>query len=449
MSYLHSSPNTIRGKLTLKAKITRYATSLVLGSALAIHSAYPDTPITNTPSIQEETLEAEIKNLSERLDRLKQEINNLQNSDKSPKKNNKKVNNELGGFVKVNGVYSSQGYGENSIADEVFIGNKIPKENAKGNNDKLKLSARESRIWYKSSSDNSRVHLEADFTGNKPSNSESRNNNSDLRLRHAYGEIDTLYGRFLFGQTWTVLQNRQAAPNKTTYGELPGEILKRNIQFRWTTTHTWDKVKWVNRLSLENPDSLLMDKTGKIVRPDDDRIPDIMLRTQAVSRYGNLSLAAYIRELRCNIEDTCQDSKTVSGVSLSGAYIFNPEDQLRIQINHGRGIGRYAAGSAFPDASIKDDGTLKPIRVQQLMLSYSHKWSNSVYSALIYNNGQTNNFEEVDSATDSIESHSLNTVWYYTKKIRFGLEFIHANTTWTDGSKGKLNRGILSSRYSF
>ena len=109
---------------------------------------------------------------------------------------------EVGGYAKLDVVYSSISAGENSLADEFIINGLIPTKNTIGEDDQLKFTARESRLWFKSSLPTAKgqmkTYIEGDFFGAKPVSSETLNNNADFRLRQAFGEFETLmHGNFL------------------------------------------------------------------------------------------------------------------------------------------------------------------------------------------------------------------------------------------------------------
>ncbi|MBL4868439.1 MAG: porin [Pseudomonadales bacterium] len=380
--------------------------------------------------------QSEILVLKERLSQLEQNQGKLNTGSRD------KPSVQVGGYAKLDVVYSSASAGASSIADEFIVNALIPSDND-GESDQLKMTARESRLWVKgATADNtSKFYIEGDFFGDKPSSSETLNNNADFRLRQAYGEIETNeYGRFLLGQAWSTFQNLSAFPHATTLGTLPGQVFTRVSMIRWTSPANHSL-----QIALENPESNLKDLNNASVRPDDDRIPDIVIRYNLQS----VSVASLIRQLRCDMPGTCEDSQSAWAVSVTGRLNPTTRDQLRFQIHLGDGIGRYVSGAVFPGGTINANGDIETVEVQALMLSYQHQWNRRWASAVIFNTASADNLNAIGGASEEVTTFHVNSTWRPTKPLRLGFEFIRAERETVAGTDGDLNRLIFSSKYHF
>ncbi|MCG7533907.1 DcaP family trimeric outer membrane transporter [Pseudoalteromonas sp. OOF1S-7] len=361
----------------------------------------------------------------------------------------------VGGYIQLDAVYSSVSAGANQSADHFFIGSSVPLDSTHGESDQLKISARESRIWLKSGGQYEHwqltAKLEGDFYGAKPTFSETYNNNSDFRIRHAYLQADYDDNHsFLIGQYWSAFQNTRAFPHTTTIGTLPGQAFSRTPQIRYQ----YNLAYWQLYASLENPESNLLTEQGESVRPDDDKYPDLVLGVKQKHQAGQISLSVLYRSLSCEQYQLCHDSEDAWGISVAGEYNFDARNQLRYQLNRGNGIGRYVSGVIYPDAVLGAQGNLFNTRVTAGMLSFQHTWRDDLTSAVIFNYADSETqYDTSGSAvvmTDKITTLNVNLQWWpVPEKWRLSMEVLRANTRLSSDAKGDLSRVMLSSRYYF
>src|SRR5437588_7826031 len=131
----------------------------------------------------------------------------------------------LGGYVKLDAVYSNPSAGVGSTADLFLQPNAIAVGPGAGDNEhkQVKLGARESRMFVKTSTPTAWgdlvTHVEGDLYG--ADGNESVSNSHGARLRHAYGVL----GHFLGGQTWTNFMYVPALPETLDFGGPVGQIL--------------------------------------------------------------------------------------------------------------------------------------------------------------------------------------------------------------------------------
>ena len=137
------------------------------------------------------------------------------------------------------------------------------------------------------------VRLETDFVGI-----------NGFRIRHAYGQ----YGRFLFGQTWSLFSNITSLPATVGFGGPTGSISVRTPQIRFTTRNILFHASIVT-LGLEyfKPDIFVPDTiTGKSFQA----FPDISARIEKRVKWGSFQLSVILPIL--------------SGRSAECTYVFRP-----------------------------------------------------------------------------------------------------------------------------
>lgn len=201
----------------------------------------------------------------------------------------------IGGFLKLDAVFSSRSAGVNNQGDQLLTPQTIPVGPGAGDNERkqLTLHARESRLNVGTSTPTKHgalvTFVEGDFFGS-PGN-ESVSNSNDFRLRHAYGSL----GGLLAGQTWTTFMHVPGLPETVNFGGTVGEIFVRQAMVRWTQkvgTGDW-------AVALENPEAVVaLPGTATTFRADDDRFPDIAGRVTFDVGAAKLWAGALVRNIR-------------------------------------------------------------------------------------------------------------------------------------------------------
>jgi DcaP outer membrane protein len=136
----------------------------------------------------------------------------------------------LGGYVKLDAVFSNPSAGVGTKGDLFLDPTAIPVGPTAGSNERnqVKFGARESRLFVKTNTPTSmgdlKTHVEFDFYG--ADGNESVSNSHGFRLRHAYGTL----GNFLAGQTWTNFMNPASLPDTLDFGGPVGQIFDRQAQ---------------------------------------------------------------------------------------------------------------------------------------------------------------------------------------------------------------------------
>jgi len=358
----------------------------------------------------------------------------------------------LGGYVKLDAVYSNPSAGVGSTADLFLQPNAIAVGPGAGDNERnqIKFGARESRMFAKTSTPTSLgelvTYIEGDFYG--ADGNESVSNSNGLRLRHAYGSL----GPLLAGQTWTNFMYVPALPETLDFGGPVGQIFDRQAQVRWT--HPFDANgafaggRW--SVALENPESVVTLPGGATFRADDDRFPDITAQVQFETAKGRIAVSALLRQIRADSAAPAVVDQTWGGaVSVAGVIPTIGKDDTRFTLSAGNGIGRYSNGF-FPDAVVGTDGQVRLPRQWGWYAAYRHFWTDTLRSNLVLSSAsESNPAGTAGSANQATRSAHVNLVWSPVPNTDVGIEYIAASRRTEDGASGRLNRIQASAKYTF
>jgi len=354
---------------------------------------------------------------------------------------------KLGGYVKLDAVFSDHSAGVASTADLEYEAGAVPVGPSAGANEKnqIKLHARQSRLFLQTSTPSSwgdaTTYLEFDLFG--ASGNESVSNSHGLRVRHAYGTL----GRLLAGQTWTTASDPATYPETVDFGGPAGVLFARQAQVRWTQPFsggTWS-------VALENPESVVSLPGGESFRADDDRYPDLAGNVKFGVGRAKYSIAGLVRQLRVDSANApaSQDQKWGGAIGVNGLIPFGKTDDVRLSAYYGNAIGRYSTGF-FSDAVLDANSHLVLPTQWMAMAAVRHFWTTSLRSNLALSALQSNNPQGTAGGVNrSAASAHLNLIWSPTPRTNLGLEVIHASREVQSGDSGRLNRIQAAAQYLF
>src|SRR5262245_11206202 len=285
----------------------------------------------------------------------------------------------LGGYVKLDAIYSDKSAGVNSTADQEYEAGSVPVGPNAGANERnqIKLHARQSRLFFKTDTPTAYgglgTYLEFDLFGT--SGNESVSNSHGLRVRHAYGT----FGNLLAGQTWTTFSDPSAYAETIDFGGPAGQIFARQAQVRWT--QPFDGGQWA--LALENPETVVALPDGTLFRADDDQVPDIAANLQWPTPFGKFTLAGLLRQVRVD-SASAPVSRTEQwgyGIGVNGVVPFGNRDDAKFSLYQGNALGRYTAGF-FSDGILDTEGRVSLPDQWVAAVAYRHHWSATVRSTL-------------------------------------------------------------------
>jgi hypothetical protein len=358
----------------------------------------------------------------------------------------------LGGYAKMDVLYSSVSAGRDKLGDQLLLVSQIPVAGqTSGQHSRINLHAKETRFWLKSHAPTAwgdlNTFIEFDLFNAADAYS--------LRLRHAYGS----FGRLLAGQTWTTLLNVGALPDVLDTSGPVGAFLTRQPMLRWTQPLPLAGAPVEAQFALESPRTRLaadspLEKADAFgfVHPNAERYPDIIARLNYDPAWGNVSLAAMGRQIRHTASKPATQREAWGGaVSLAGKIKTTGLDNARFILSYGNAFGRYASANTFEDAVLDaSSGRLRLVNVYSGMLAYQHWWNNAWRSTLAYG------FEQADqpsSASPALtrwaQSVHANLLWSPLLSVTLGLEYIYAERQTVDGRRGDLSRWQFSTRVNF
>lgn len=352
----------------------------------------------------------------------------------------------IGGYVKLDAVFSDKSAGAASQADQQLQPGSIPVGPSAGANERnqLKLHARQSRLSLKTSTPTPRgdldTYFEFDLFG--AAGTETVTNGNGLRVRHAYGRV----GGLLAGQTWTTLSEPSAYPETLDFGGAVGVIFARQAQVRWT--QPFSRGEW--SIALENPETVAALPSGGLFSPDDDRLPDLAGNVKFQTGLGKYAFGAGIRQLRIDSASApaAVDRKWVGTLGVNGVVPIGKDD-LRFSAYVGNGIGRYSSGF-FHDAVLRADGRLSAPRQWIAFAAYRHSWAPGLRSTLALSGLRSSNPEGTAAGVNrSAQSAHLNLIWSPVPQANLGIEFIAARREVEGGQSGTLHRLQASAQYLF
>ena len=358
----------------------------------------------------------------------------------------------LGGYVKLDAVFSNPSAGVDLKGDLFLDPTAIPVGPTAGNNERnqVKFGARESRLFVKTNTPTSvgdlNTHVEFDFYG--ADGNESVSNSHGFRLRHAYGTL----GNFLAGQTWTNFMNAASLPDTLDFGGPVGQIFDRQAQVRWTQPFggPGSAASGLWSVGLENPEAVVQIPGGASFRADSDRWPDLTGQVLFNTSIGKISVHGLVRQVRVDAKTPAVvDQKLGGAVSVAGVIPTVGKDDFRFTASAGNAIGRYSDGF-FPDGVVGSDGQIRLPKQWGWFASYRHYWFDQLRSNLVLSTAGENNPAGAPAPTNkSTRSAHINLIWSPVANSDLGLEYIYADRETEDGLKGHLNRLQASAKYAF
>jgi hypothetical protein len=353
----------------------------------------------------------------------------------------------FGGFAKTNVMssdYSGGSVASGSAGRDFYIPATIPVGGA--GERYLDYQAKESRINFRSDHllDNGRqltTFVEVDFLWSGAGD-ERVSNSYNPRLRHAFFS----YGNWLFGQSWTTLQNVSALPETLDFiGPSESTVFGRQAQIRYT------RGPW--QFALENPGTTITPHGGgdRIVA-DDSAVPDAVLRYNLSDNGMSFTAAAILRQLAWEERELGIDDSTIAyGISLSGHVEFGASDDFRWMASTGKGLGRYLGLNTANGAVLDAAGRLAAIRSTALYGAFHHHWSEAWRSNLTLGYLQVDNDTALTGLeeTKNASSLHLNLIYSPLPKLDFGVEYLYAQRELEDDRDADLKRWQFTAKYAY
>ena len=317
---------------------------------------------------------------------------------------------KIGGYVKMNLVKNFDPLG----SKDRFITALIPVPSTSSDAE-ASLSSDPTRInlELRDSGDygNLRAFVEGDFAGTGDS----------FRLRHAFGQFNSM----LVGKTWSTFMDPSTKPESLDFEGTNGRILLRQPQIRF-----FPKIakNWNLLLALEDTDPDISGGRGR------SNMPDVVVSIEHKLKRWNFKTALLFRKIEgdCDCLDEVDDSTDGWAVTISGMTNVNwwdERDNIKVQLNHGTGYGRYVndlANLGDSDAVFDPStGKLKALKVSSFFVAMQKWWTKSIRSTFNASMVDVDNLDfQAETAYQKTYRMSANIIWSPMPRIDLGAEYM-------------------------
>ena len=346
---------------------------------------------------------------------------------------------KIGGYAKADFFYDV-----NSDTGDSFAASAIPADGTDEKEGNFRAHSRQTRVNLETWTPIEplgvvNTFIEGDFFG--AGGNEVFSNSTSFRIRHAYGEFTRDNFGVLFGQTWTNFMPLASYPETVDFFGPAGIPFVRQGQARFTYT-ALDNLSI--SFSAENSELTARDgsvDSGNIIGSDSpqdlqfgiDRIPDFTAAIEYLDeeRGWDFKVSGVARLLGTESGGGApQDDEEFGwGVFAGGVVpigelvpIFG-EDALAVNFTYGDGVGRYILNGFAQDAFIDDDGEIDPIEAWSLAAGYTHFWTDTFRSNLVYGHYEVGDTFG-DDDTERLQTIHANLIWSPTERVNLGLEWI-------------------------
>jgi hypothetical protein len=356
---------------------------------------------------------------------------------------------KIGGYTKADFFYDV-----NADTGDSFAASAIPPDDVDAKEGQFRAHARQTRVnlttWTPIEPlGEVRTFIEGDFFG--AGGNEVFSNSTSFRIRHAYAEFtrDSFSG--LFGQTWTNFMPLASYPETVDFFGPAGIPFARQGQARFTYTPLENLAV---SFSAENSELSAREGTitsGTIIDSSGasglqfgiDKIPDFTAAVEYLDeeRGWDFKVSGVARLLGTETGGGApqDEEKFAWGVLVGGVVplgelvpIFG-EDAIAANFAYGNGIGRYILNGFGEDAVVDDDGDLNVIETWGVAAGYTHFWTDTFRSNLVYGHYEVGDTVG-DDDTERLQTLHANLIWSPSDRVNIGLEWIGGLRTFQDSS---------------
>lgn len=276
-----------------------------------------------------------------------------------------------------------------------------------------------------------------------------------IRIRHAYGQ----YKSILAGQTNSLFMDASIFPNTIDYWGPCGMVFLRNPQIRWTPVSGETSFA----IAIENPSTDV--DTGRLSELDptlgttitgDSKYPDLSAQYRQEGGWGHIQAAGILRRLGYNTpggpEGSPKDHNLGWGVDLTSNIKVKDNNKLHLGVVYGEGIANYMNDGGMDLAPKMSGATVESEAVPLLGVSayYDHSWNEKFSSSIGYSRTQVDNTNFQDPTAFRYGQYASGNLLYYpTKNVFYGAEYLWGTRKDKDGASGSDQRIQLSANFKF
>ncbi|SIO14380.1 DcaP family trimeric outer membrane transporter [Algoriphagus halophilus] len=311
----------------------------------------------------------------------------------------------------------------------------------------MNLHARESRINFDIRSINEvgrpfQIFIELDFY-----NLDRGPFNQTPRLRHAYGVM----GRLLIGRTWGTQSDLFAVPSTIDFAAGDALTGTRRAQVRWE-----DKLgsRFMYALALEMLEFPGIDGRDTVGQAS-QQLPLLTGRiTKKTASGGRLFLGASVFQLRWDGLGIMPNATAMGwGFSFSGReYFGSKKHYFRWMASYGQGWGSQIVATLGTESSaiVTPEGNLEQMPALNIGGGFGLRISNTLIANLNSNfySIDPSEYKEGYDMKAGVSGHA-NLIWSPIKSLNTGIEYMLAQRTNVNNSKGKGRRALLMIKYLF
>lgn len=326
---------------------------------------------------------------------------------------------KIGGYVKADFIYDFDPIDstDSFVTTDIPVG-APPRTNSRFHSRETRLSF-DTRLLFEERP--IRFFVEGDFFGEGDS----------LRLRHAYGEFDSL----LVGQSWTTFTYISAAPATLDFEGSVSSVNRRQAQARWTQPLLGDDLTLAlaiedTQFNIETPVGV----TGDPRSPSPDFVGHVRLDRESVK----FQAAGLYRVVGFQPTGAEVVTRNAWGFNFAGSILLTNRTKLYSQVLFGEGIGSYRS---LPDAAptFGDRGALLPLF--GWMIGGTIDWTDKLSSNFTYAENSLDNtpLQQPDDVKGT-SYLSANLIWSPRQHVKVGIEYLYGTRENVDGQSGHANR---------
>jgi hypothetical protein len=269
-----------------------------------------------------------------------------------------------------------------------------------------------------------------------------------LVVRQAFGRV----GNLLAGSNWTSFEDPDMLPRTiaNTVNKAPAGAAFRpsvaQFQYMLASDRGWALGTAIEQ-SVNDDFELNPPNTPTANNVRLHRYPDLVSRLRYLHSdgWGKSQVAVLVRAQ--GYEDTAFEEHFVTGWGVSGSTRFKTwgDDNIRMGVTGGQGIGSYLFGLETAPSSVFDNGDLRPLPCIGTYAGYQHLWTPHVWSTLACGYGQTDTvLDRFADAPQRVKNGWANLVWSVNKNCAAAIEYTYGAKEAWDGRTGENHQIMLS-----